>query len=483
MTTPDGELTSRSPADLDDIVGVFSYSVAVAEQAVARARSAQPAWARRPLAERLTLIQALRARFVARAGELAVLLSREVGKPRWEAAQEASLLAAKVDSFMAEGLPLVQGRAPPGAAGEWRFRPHGVLAVLGPFNFPVHLPNGHVVPALALGNTVVFKPSELTPAVGALYGRCLLEAGFPEGVFNLVQGERQVGAHLSAAADVDGVLFTGSVATGTAIASANANKPGKILALEMGGKNAALVFDDANLAQAVYQVAYGAFATAGQRCASTSRCLVQRSLLPRFTEALVRLAAGLRVGHFSEDVFMGPLISAQARERFLSTVRQAKEQGAEALLQPEICTASRSGYYLRPSVHLIRTRMADSRYQRDELFGPDVALYAFDDDEEALALANDSPFGLVASVFCQGRERFEWLATRLKAGVINWNAPTVGASGKLPFGGIGLSGNHRPAGAFSSRYCAWPVALHEGGPFDPSAPDAIAPGMPRFQEI
>jgi succinylglutamic semialdehyde dehydrogenase len=205
-------------------------------------------------------------------------------------------------------------------------------------------------------------------------------------------------------------------------------------------------------------------------------------LLPRFAEALVRLASELRVGHFSEDVFMGPLISDAARERFLQALSRPEEQGAQALLPSRICTAARPGHYLRPSVHLVQKRMAGSRYQEDELFGPDVALYAFDDDEEALAIANDTDFGLVASVFTANRERFEWLAARLRTGVINWNAPTVGASGKLPFGGIGLSGNHRPAGVFSSRYCAWPVAIHEGARFDPSAPGTLAPGMPRLQQ-
>jgi succinylglutamic semialdehyde dehydrogenase len=475
----EGELTSRSPADLDDLVGVFPYSVADAERAVTRARTAQPAWAHLSLDERLGFLAALRARFLARASEIATLLCREVGKPRWEAAQEAALLPAKIDSFLSEGLPLVRSQAPQGAHGEWRFRPHGVMTVLGPFNFPVHLPNGHIVPSLALGNTVVFKPSELTPAVGALYETCVREAGFPEGVFSVVQGERSVGAFLSAEAEVDGVLFTGSVATGTAIARANADRPGKILALELGGKNAAVVFDDADFTQALTQVAYGAFVTAGQRCSSTSRCLVQRSLLPRFSEALVDLAGKLKVGHYADEVFMGPLISEQARERFWAAVSHAPEEGAENLLEATEPATTHSGHYLGPSVHLVRKPQADSHYQRAELFGPDIALYAFDDDEQALALANDTPFGLVASVFTAKRERFEWLASRIRAGVINWNAPTVGASGKLPFGGVGLSGNHRPAGAFSALYCAWPVAILEGGAVDPGKPAVSAPGFPK----
>jgi succinylglutamic semialdehyde dehydrogenase len=479
------ELVSRSPADLRDVVGTFPYSLDRAEEAVGEARAAQPAWAHRRLEERLNLLAALRERFLANAGEFTTLLCREVGKPRWEAAQEAALLPAKIDSFLAEGLPLVRTHVPAGVTGEWRFRPHGVMAVIGPFNFPVHLPNGHIVPALALGNTVVFKPSELTPALGALYERCVQEAGFPMGVFSVIQGDRSIGAYLSQEADVDGILFTGSVATGIAIARANADRPGKILALELGGKNAALVFDDSDVDQALQQVAYGGFITTGQRCSSTSRCLVQRGLLPRFSQALADLARKISVGHYAEPVFMGPLISAPARERYLATLKRAPQEGAEVMLESIVPDTTAPGHYVGPSVHLIQTPHADSRYQTDELFGPDIAVRGFDDDDDALAIANETAFGLVASVFTSKKERFEWLAERLRAGVINWNAPTVGASGKLPFGGIGLSGNHRPAGAFSSLYCAWPVALLEGAPLatgkpgEPGRTGSLAPGFPE----
>jgi succinylglutamic semialdehyde dehydrogenase len=474
---PEGELVSVSPADLDDAIGVFPHSVETALRAVAAARAAQPGWAALPMADRTRALGRLRERFAAHAEEIARALAREVGKPLWEARQEASLLAAKIDSTLGEGLRLIATHAPPGVSGEWRYRPHGVLAILGPFNFPVHLPNGHVVPALLTGNTVVLKPSELTPAVGALYARIVDEAGLPPGVFNLVQGGRAVGEALARDAAVDGILFTGSLAVGSALARANADRPGKLLALELGGKNAGVVLDDADLDLAVYGVAYGAFATAGQRCSATSRCVVARRLLEPFTLRLVRLASGLGVGHFDDPaVFMGPLISERARATFLEALRRAPDEGAVARLAPRIPEVGRRGHYLRPSVHEVVRRLPDSHYQRDELFGPDVALYAVDSDEEALAVANDSRFGLCASVYTASRERFERLAQGLRAGVVNWNSPTVGASGKLPFGGVGDSGNHRPAGIFSSLYCAWPMAVSYGpATLDPKT---IAPGIP-----
>jgi len=349
------------------------------------------------------------------------------------------------------------------------------MVVLGPFNFPVHLPNGHVIPALAVGNSVIFKPSELTPLLGALYAQCFAEAGFPQNVFQVIQGERTVGAYLSSEAEVDGVLFTGSTQVGAAIAEANAGKPGKILALELGGKNAALVFADADLDRAAYQIAYGAYVTAGQRCSSTSRCLVEHSALDRMQLKLAELARRLTIGHFEDPgTFAGPLISAPARERFLKALR---DTGAEAIVAPgESEVTGKRGHYVRPSLHRVAARARGNQYQEQELFGPDIALYTFEDEGQAVELANDTSYGLCASVFTSDRARFERLSGTIRAGVINWNSPTVGASGKLPFGGIGNSGNHRPAGIFSSLYCAWPAAVSFGltGP----TPDKPVPGLP-----
>ena len=473
-----GELRVLSPGDLDAPARVVEWSLERARLAVARARQAQPAWASLPSEARLELLKRLRDRFVSHAADFARLLGIEVGKPLWEGAEEARLLASKVDTTIDQGLRLVEPHRPqgfPGSDSEWRWRPHGVMVVLGPFNFPVHLPNGHVIPALAVGNSVIFKPSELTPLLGALYAQCFAEAGFPQNVFQVIQGERTVGAYLSSEAEVDGVLFTGSTQVGAAIAEANAGKPGKILALELGGKNAALVFADADLDRAAYQIAYGAYVTAGQRCSSTSRCLVEHSALDRMQLKLAELARRLTIGHFEDPgTFAGPLISAPARERFLKALR---DTGAEAIVAPgESEVTGKRGHYVRPSLHRVAARARGNQYQEQELFGPDIALYTFEDEGQAVELANDTSYGLCASVFTSDRARFERLSGTIRAGVINWNSPTVGASGKLPFGGIGNSGNHRPAGIFSSLYCAWPAAVSFGltGP----TPDKPVPGLP-----
>ena len=346
--------------------------------------------------------------------------------------------------------------------------------MLGPFNFPLHLPNGHVLPALACGNTVVFKPSEVAPHAAELYARCLIEAGVPAGAFNLVQGPGPLGAALAAHPGVDGVLFTGSWAVGQAIQRAALGQT-KLLALEMGGKNAAIVLRDADLDKAIYDALFSAFVSAGQRCTAASRLIVEGP--PQRADAvaarIAALAGRLCIGHpLDEGVFMGPLASEQALDRFEKGVRAAS---AETVLEPRrLSPRGLRGCYVSPSVHRVRQR-SGTPYEREELFGPDLAVYHAAGAEEAVEIANATDYGLAASVHTASRESFERCLSALQCGVVNWNAPTVGASGRLPFGGLKRSGNHRPAALFSTLYCAAPVAVLHGEPrLDPAK---LAPGV------
>ena len=481
----DGALENRSPADLSAVLSVHPWSVAQVERAVAAAREAQRGWANLPLGNRLALVRAAGAALKKHQDDLARAIALDIGKPLWDARAEVAAAVNKASVTADEGMALVAGFGAaaghnrqhgegglPGWAGsvaeaaqvECRFKPLGVLAVFGPFNFPVHLPNGHILPALACGNAVVFKPSEVAPHAAEVYVRCLEEAGIPPGVLNLIAGGPEVGRALSVHAGVNGVLFTGSYAVGQAIARATQGQS-KMVALELGGKNAALVLADADEDKAVYDALFSAFASAGQRCTAASRLIVEgpAARADHFADRLAKLASRLQIGHPLDDgIFMGPLASEGALQKFEAGMAQARAEGVgEVLAARRLEPRGLRGCYTTPAVHRVRGNTG-SAYEREELFGPDVAVYSVGSLEEAVALANDTDYGLAASVHTASEAAFESCAARLDAGCINWNAPTVGASGRLPFGGTRRSGNFRPAGLFSTLYCTVPVALLRG---------------------
>jgi succinylglutamic semialdehyde dehydrogenase len=432
-------LRSVSPADSADEIGVYPVADERAVGvAVARARETFPAWRDAGLEARAAVLRRFRDAARERAPELGHLIAREVGKALWDARAEAALLAPKVDVTLGDGMRLVADlEAAPGQRAT--YGPRGVLAVYGPFNFPAHLPNGHIVPALATGNSVVFKPSDLAPGVGDWLVRLWREAGLPDGVLEIVQGGAETGRALAAHPDVDGVLFTGSYAVGRAIRETTLDQPQKILALELGGCNAMVVCADADLELAVAEAAFSIAASTGQ-----------------------------------EGVFMGPLVSQAAYEKLVTNRALASEAGGERALcvEPELPPP----YVGAGLVRFASTRQ-DHPYQRDEIFGPEAALYPVDDIDHAIAAVNDSDYGLVASVMTRDRGKYEHCIGRVRTGLLNWNKATVGASGRLPFGGIARSGNDRPAGVSATIYCTIPQAhLESEAGFDP---DALPPGMPR----
>jgi succinylglutamic semialdehyde dehydrogenase len=467
-------LESVSPSDSTDVVGRFPVSGADdVAAAVERAREAFPRWRDAGIEARAAVLDRFARIAAERVDELTLLIAREVGKARWDAAAEARLLAPKVAVTLGDGMALVAPLEP--AAGQRAtYRPRGVLAVYGPFNFPAHLPNGHIVPALATGNTVVFKPSEVAPAVGAWMAERWREAGLPEGVLEVVQGGPGTGRALSEAA-VDGILFTGSYATGRALRAATLDHPEKLLALELGGCNAMIVCADVDLDLAVAEAALSVAATTGQRCTCARRLFVERPLVEAFQEKLCRVLAGLRIGAPLEDgVFMGPLASLDAHARFEAMRSRSAEAGGERVLD---VTPDLPAPYVGPGLVRFASLRQSHPYQREEIFGPEAALYAFDQLDEAIASANDSDYGLAASVMTRNRETYQRCVGRVRTGILNWNKATVGASGRLPFGGSAKSGNDRPAGVTATLYCTAPQAhLESEAGFDP---ETLPPGMPR----
>lgn len=445
-------------------------------RAVAAARKAQRSWFACGVETRIAHLMRLKAVFQAHAEELARAIVHETGKPHREALSEAHSLGARIELMAKDGLQRIETLRPDGAGGEARYHPQGVLVVIGPYNYPAHLLNAHVIPALMTGNTVVIKPTEHCPWTGQLYAACAAEAGLPPGVLNLVQGGGDVGRALVSHPDTDGVLFTGSWATGRAITEACLDQPHKVLALEMGGKNCAVLLDDAELPQALAGVLQGAFLSTGQRCTATSRVLVHKRVFDRFIDALVGATRELVPGDpWKDDTAFGPLANQPAFERFLRLRANAPANGLEPLVPGRTLEG---GAFVCPSVHLLPDGMSDAPgYLDEELFGPDLCVEKVDDDDHAIRRLNESPYGLANSVFTTRIERFERFYRETRSGLLNHNRSTNGASGKLPFGGVGKSGNQRPAGIDAVRYTTFPVAILRAEPGDAPVEGAFKPAV------
>ncbi|MEQ1929667.1 MAG: succinylglutamate-semialdehyde dehydrogenase [Parvularculaceae bacterium] len=428
-------------------------------QAVSAARASFPAWALTPAAERVEIMELYRDIIQRDAEKLARLISEETGKPFWETKTEAATVAGKVDFSIKAHAERTGTREAPGATrAVLRHKPHGVMAVLGPFNFPAHLPNGHIVPALIAGNTIVFKPSELAPGPGAFIVEAMAEAGVPDGVINLVQGGRETGEALSGDERLDGLLFTGGVKTGQALHKLFAGRPDKILALELGGNNPLIWWDTEDIDAAAWTVVQSAFLTSGQRCSCARRLIVPEAHADRYLEALRRLTKRLIIGHpFAElQPFMGPVISAKAAEGLERAFDQRVEQGGEAILT--LSVQDEGSAFVSPGV--VDVTMVGA-VPDEEYFGPMLSVWRVKDFDAAIARANATRFGLTAGLLCDDAKNWEKFLALSRAGVVNWNRQTTGASGAAPFGGVGFSGNHRPSAYYAADYCAYPVASME----------------------
>ncbi len=455
-----GVLVRENPCRKSENVYEFPWGVRAVDEAVGAARGALRSWDRLGVSGRRPFLERFRAAIEGRKDALARVISLETGKPLWESVGEMSAVLGKFDIMSGEGLAYTADVHPVGlVGGSFRARPLGVVAVLGPFNFPLHLPNGHIVPALLSGNTVVVKPSELTAASMQMYFECVEEAGFPEGVVNMVQGPGAIGAALGVHEDVDGVLFTGSYETGLRIQQATMLQHWKLLALEMGGKNTSIVLDDANLEQSVYEILQAACLTTGQRCSATSRVVLKASIADKFLEQFVDAVGRVTMGDaFSEDCFMGPLVSKGGYDKFMAAQLEDEGGNLTKVLAGGAARADLDGYFVKPAIWRAKEVNKEGRHQGAEIFGPDIIVYVAKDDEEAVRIANATDYGLAMSVFTADAERFEDLSYDLQTGILNLNRSTVGASSRLPFGGVKKSGNHRPSAVLAGRYCTYPQA-------------------------
>jgi succinylglutamic semialdehyde dehydrogenase len=451
---------------------------ATAEQvdvAVRDARHAFPAWASRTLEERIAVLETFAISLKSHADELAQCIGEETGKPLWESATEVTSMVNKIAiSVQSYHERTGEKSGPLGDANAvLRHKPHGVVAVFGPYNFPGHLPNGHIVPALLAGNTVLFKPSELTPKVAELTVKCWIEAGLPAGVLNLLQGGRETGIALAANPGIDGLFFTGSSRTGNALHQQFAGRPDKILALEMGGNNPLVVDQVADVEAAVYTVIQSAFISAGQRCTCARRLLVPDGEWgDAFIERLVEVTRNIEVGAYNQQPapFMGSVISLHAASALLAAQEQLLANGAVALLE---MTQPESGAALLTPGIIDVTDISDPI--DEELFGPLLQVLRYADFDTAIALANDTQYGLAAGLLSDSEARYQQFWLQSRAGIVNWNKQLTGAASSAPFGGVGASGNHRASAYYAADYCAYPVASLESSSL--TLPATLTPGM------
>jgi len=431
------------------------------EAEVAAAREGWVGWASKPFEFRAETLRRFANNVRAHADAFADLIARETGKPLWEAKGEVESVVNKVDisvSAYAERTPRRRMEGAMGARTAIRHKPHGVLAVLGPYNFPAHLPNGHIVPALLAGNAVIFKPSEKTPATGAFLVERFLEAGVPEGAIRLVQGGREEGKALAAHPGIDGLLFTGSAAAGAALNRQFADTPQRILALELGGNSPLVVWDAPDIAATATIVVQSAFLSAGQRCTCARRLIVEDGKEGPLLEAVGKILDRIIIGapHDLPAPFMGPVIDNPAAMQVLDAFLDLIMKGGIALRHMAKPDADKP--FLTPGIIDV-TGIANR--PDEEVFGPMLQLIRVPDFDAAIAEANATRYGLAASVITSKPELYDRFWANARAGVINWNRPTNGAPSNAPFGGVGASGNHRPSAFYAADYCAYPVTSVE----------------------
>lgn len=447
---------SRDPSKGQVIWQGKGSTAADVTRAFDAAHTAFEGWANISLEQRLKPIARFKDIAIARKDEMAELIARETGKQLWDASGEAGALSAKVDISAAAYKDRTGENTRDTAFGNaaLQHRPHGVMAVLGPYNFPAHLPNGQILPSLIAGNTAVFKPSEQTPAVGQLLIEFYAQAGFPDGVINLVQGARETGSAVLNNERLDGLLFTGSAKTGAFIHKHFGGRPEIVLALEMGGNNPLIVWDAKDAVAAASLIAQSAFITSGQRCTCARRLIVPTGKAgDAVIKATLAFMDRITLGAWDEEAAtMGPLISGDIAGNVIKAADGLVKAGAKALKPAEI--TERGGAFVSPGLYDVTgIDVAD-----EEIFGPVLTVTRVADWDAAISAANNTRFGLAAGLVSDDVKLWEDFRKRIRAGVVNFNRPTTGAASFLPFGGPGASGNHSPGAYYAADFCAWPMA-------------------------
>lgn len=448
--------TNRNPSNINDIVGEFSQAdLAQTQAAIQAARDAFPAWAMFPIQERSNILARASAEILARKDELGRVLAREEGKTLPEAIGEVARAGQIFGFFAGEVLRMTGEKLPsvrPGVDIEITREPLGVIGIITPWNFPIAIPAWKIAPALAYGNTVVFKPAELVPGSAWALVDILVRAGLPAGVLNLVMGRGSVvGEEIVSSQDVDGVSFTGSVATGQAIAAKVVARMGKVQ-LEMGGKNPLVITDDADLDVAVECAIQGSYFSTGQRCTASSRLIVTPGIHDRFVQAMQARLSALKVGDaLAAGTDIGPVVDQSQLETDLSYINIGVEEGARLVHGGERLQRQHDGFYLSPALFVDADNTM--RIAREEIFGPVAAVIRASDYEHALALANDTQFGLCAGIVTTSLKLATHFKRHAQTGMVMVNLATAGVDYHVPFGGRkGSSYGPREQGRYAAEF-------------------------------
>lgn len=461
------KILKRSPADLSDILWEAGVHYEHIEAVITSAQKGFESWRKTSFEERISYLKKYQEKVRAQKDIIAMALALEVGKPLWEAKTEAAALDSKVSVTITDSYERIKQETikdvMPKIDGHIVYKPLGPSFIIGPFNFPCHLANGQILSALLAGNSVIFKPSEKTIFSAQLMMECFHEAGFPPGVVNFINGTGHTAGKITSDRRIKGVFFTGSKNVGLKILENTHKDLNKLVALELGGKNSTILHHDTNISHALPELLRACFLTSGQRCTSTSMILVHRKIEQEFINQFKTVTEKIRVGHpmSKPDPFMGPLIDAEAQKLYFDFCQFGKDEGAEEIFAPQKIDVGFEGFYVSPSIHYAKKPNLEGKFIQEEIFGPNCFFVPYDDIEEAIKIANCTQYGLAASVFTRSPEIYQLCLRDIDAGLINLNRSTVGATARLPFGGLKNSGNHHPAAVSMIDHCVGTVASLE----------------------
>ena len=462
QTTENTFLERECPAELDLTLWKTPLDYRPIDMVINSAQKGFELWRKTHLSKRIEYLKSYQKHVSEKQDLIAEAIAFETGKPLWESKTEAAAVVKKVDVTIEHSLPRIQSKQfeniMPNTCGHLVFKPLGPCLIIGPFNFPCHLPNTQILSALLAGNSIIFKPSEKTCYSAQLLMDCFSEAGFPKGVVNLLQGDGESANRMIKSKVTRGIFFTGSLEVGKKILQTVGDDVSKMVALELGGKNASIVHNDADQEQALDELLKASFLTSGQRCTSTSLIAIHQDIADNFMERFHQKAKEIVIDHpvdYEKEPFMGPLIDKKSMENYLLYMGMAKRENIQEIMRGKQLEKKKAGYYVSPSIHFTPSFNPQSRFLASEIFGPNATFIPYKTIEEAIQIANSTEYGLAAAIFTQSQKLYQQCFTDLDAGLINLNRSTCGASPLLPFGGIKNSGNYRPAAVAAIDSCVY----------------------------